>query len=86
MTNATVQTIAPTSVDKIDGRMMSLKYKDTEKQIFVPANVPIVTSVPADKTALVTGAHVILNATKGADGTLTTASVQVGKDGLIPPT
>lgn len=87
MTNATVTTIAPTTVDKVDGRVMSLKYKDTEKQIFVPANVPIVTSMPADKSALTPGAHVLINAATGPDGTMTPAGgVQVGKDGLIPPT
>jgi len=86
MTNATVQTIAPTTVEKVDGRMMALKYKDTEKQIFVPANVPIVTSIPADTTALVVGAHVLLNATTGPDSTMTaTGGIQVGKDGLVPP-
>lgn len=86
MTNATVTTIAPTTVDKVSGRMMSLKYKDTEKQIFVPTNIPIVTSLPADKAALTPGAHVnILSATTGPDGNLTTTSVNVGKDGLVPP-
>ncbi|HEV8022417.1 MAG TPA: hypothetical protein VGP41_14175 [Candidatus Lustribacter sp.] len=86
MTNATVQTIAPTTVAKVDGRMMDLKYKDTEKQIFVPANVPIVTSIPADPSAFTPGAHVLINATTGADGTMTAAGgIQVGKDGLVPP-
>jgi len=28
-----------TKVDKIDGRTMSVKYKDGEKKVFVPANV-----------------------------------------------
>jgi len=62
-----------------------VKYKDTDRKVFVPANVPIITYLPADKAALTAGAHVIVNATKGADGTLTTATVQIGKDGLTPP-
>lgn len=86
MTNATVETIAPEAVDKVSGQTLLVKYKDTEKKVFVPANVPVITYVNADKSALTPGAHVIiLNATPGSDGTLTTTSVGVGKDGLVPP-
>ena len=85
MTNATVTTIASASVDKVNGRMMSVKYKDTEKKVFIPANAPIVTFAPGDKSSLTVGAHVIVNGTKAADGTVTVTMVQVGKDGLTPP-
>ncbi|MGA2393055.1 MAG: hypothetical protein ABSH03_06885 [Candidatus Lustribacter sp.] len=85
MTNATVETIAPQTVDKVSGQTLMVKYKDTEKKVFVPANAPIITYVTADKSALTPGAHVIINATTAADGTLATTGVQVGKDGLVPP-
>jgi hypothetical protein len=85
MTNATVTTVGTETVDKVDGRTMVVKYKDTEKKIFVPANVPIITLTPADPTALTPGAHLQVNATKAADGSLIATSIQVGKDGLIPP-
>jgi hypothetical protein len=85
MTNATVETIAPQTVDKVDGQTLMVKYKDTERKVFVPANVPIITYVNADTTALTPGAHVIINASTAADGTMTTTGVQVGKDGLTPP-
>lgn len=85
MTNATVRTIASATVDKVNGRMMTVKFKDTEKQVFIPPNAPIVTFVPGDKSAITTGAHVIVNGTKSADGTFTLRNLQVGKDGLIPP-
>jgi hypothetical protein len=86
MTNATVTTIASTTVDKVDGRIMTVKYKDSEKKVFVPANVLIVTYIPGDKAALTPGAHVIIiAATKNADGTYASARVSVGKDGLVPP-
>jgi hypothetical protein len=62
-----------------------VKYKDTEKKVFVPANAPIITYEPADKAALTAGAHVLINATTAPDGSLTTTGVQVGKDGLTPP-
>lgn len=85
MTNATVDTIAETKVDKIDGRTMSVKYKDGEKKVFVPANVPVITYVPADKAALTVGAHVIIMGTKAADGSYSAPAVNVGRDGLVPP-
>ena len=85
MTNATVDTIAETKVDKIDGRTMTVKYKDGEKKVFVPANVPVITYVPADKAALTAGAHVIIMATKAADGSYSAPAVNVGRDGLVPP-
>jgi hypothetical protein len=85
MTNATVDTIVDTKVDKLDGRTMSVKYKDGEKKVFIPANAPVVTFEPADKAALTAGAHVIVMAVKAADGSYSAPSVQVGKDGLVPP-
>jgi hypothetical protein len=85
MTNATVTTIAPETVDKVSGQTLVVKYKDTEKKVFVPGNAPIITYVNADKTALTAGAHVLINATTNPDGSLTTTGVQVGKDGLTPP-
>jgi hypothetical protein len=85
MTNATVDTIASTKVDKIDGRVMSVKYKDGEKKVFIPANAPVITYVLADKAALTPGAHVIVMAVKAADGTYSAPAVNVGKDGLVPP-
>jgi len=64
---------------------MTLKYKDGEKSIVVPEDVPIVTFEPGDKAMLVPGAHILLTATKQPDGSLTAARVAVGKNGLVPP-
>ena len=44
--------------------MMSVKYKDTQKNVFIPPNAAIVTFIPADKAALTPGAHVIVDATR----------------------
>jgi len=86
MTNATVDTIAATTVDKVDGRMLTLTYKGEQKRVFVPASAPIVTFAPADRSALVPGAHVVIfSARKASDGSLLTAGIVVGKDGLVPP-
>ena len=86
MTNATVDSVVPHKVDRVDGRLLTLKYKEGEKLVFVPAYVPIVTFEPGDRSKLVPGARVvIIGATKREDGLLATAGVNVGKDGLMPP-
>jgi hypothetical protein len=82
MTNATIADVAGVGQG---GRRMTLKYKDGEKSIVVPEDVPIVTFEPGDKAMLVPGAHVLLTATKQPDGSLTAARVAVGKNGLVPP-
>jgi len=81
MTNATVADAASAN----NGRRLTLKYKDGEKTVFVPANAPIVTFEPGDRAMLKPGAHVIVTATKQPDGSLTAGGVAVGKDGLVPP-
>lgn len=81
MTNANVAEVQSVS----GGRSMLLRYKDGEKRIVVPEGAPIVTFVPADRAALVTGAHVLVGAQRQADGTLTAPRVTVGLNGLMPP-
>ena len=81
MTNATVAEI----VDGGPNRRMTLRYKDGEKIVDVPAGAPVVTFEPGDRSMLIPGAHVILTATPRPDGTLAATRVSVGKDGLVPP-
>ena len=82
MTNATIVDVASSGQG---GRRMTLKYKDGEKSIVVPEDVPIVTFEPGDKAMLVPGAHILVTATRQPDGSLTAARVAVGKNGLVPP-
>ena len=82
MTNATIVDVTSSGQGS---RRMTLKYKDGEKSIVVPEDVPIVTFEPGEKSMLVPGAHVLLTATKQPDGSLTAARVAVGKNGLVPP-
>ena len=85
MTNASVVNIEQT-VTEVNGRVLTMKYKDGEKKIIVPANVPIVTYVSGDKSELKPGVHIfILAAKKLADGTLQAPRINFGKDGLTPP-
>jgi hypothetical protein len=81
MTNANVEQIAAA----VDGRTLTLKYKDGEKKIFVPADAPIVAYVPGDMSDLKPGAKVLIIATKQPDGTLQGRAWRVGRDGLTPP-
>ena len=82
MTNANVEVM----VAGKDGQELSLKYKDGEKKIVVPPDVPVVTFVPGDKSELKPGAKiVIIGATKLEDGTVEAAGVNVGRDGIMPP-
>lgn len=81
MTNATVAN----AVKGVDGQTVTVTYKGGEKKIDIPANVPIVALVPADKSDITPGAIVFVPTEKQADGTLVSGAVLFGKDGVIPP-
>ena len=54
--------------------------------MIVPPNTPIVAYAPGNKSELKPGAHLfIFAATRQADGSLTTTSINVGRDGVVPP-
>jgi hypothetical protein len=81
MTNANVET----EVQGVNGRELTLKYKDGEKKIIVPPETPVVIFEPGDKSELKPGAKIFIIALKHEDGTLEAASVNVGRDGMAPP-
>ncbi|WP_394789322.1 hypothetical protein [Rhodoferax sp.] len=80
MTNATVADLASSA----DGRVLTLKYKDGEKKLLVPASVPVVTFQPGDASLLVPGAKVLVNA-QLRDGKPTALRVLAGRNGFAPP-
>lgn len=80
MTNGTVGNLVTTK-----GRVATVKYGNGEKQVLIPDDVPIVSFEDADRSALKPGAKVIVSGSRGADGTVTAAAINVGKDGLTPP-
>lgn len=80
MTNGTVGELSTAK-----GRVMSVKYATGEKQILVPDDVPVVTFHPSSRAAVVVGAHVTVNPIKAPDGTTHVARMQVGENGLVPP-
>jgi hypothetical protein len=82
MTNANVEQV----VTGVDGHTLTVKYKDGDKKIIVPPDVPIVTFAPGDKADLRPGTKIFIGASKKLpDGTLQAARVNYGKDGLTPP-
>ena len=85
MTNATVTTIAGAKVDAVGGHVITVTLPTGNKQIFVGPTTPVVASAPAERSALITGAHVIVFAVKHDDGSYTVRAVNVGQNGLTPP-
>ncbi len=81
MTNGTVAD----AVKSVDGRTLTVSYHGKSKKISVPEGTPVVTFAPAMKSDLVSGATVFLSADKGSDGSMSTGSIVVGRDGVVPP-
>lgn len=81
MTNASVAEV----VQDVRGTMLTLRYKDGEKKISVPADAPIVTFVPAERDVVQPGAKVFVTAQRQPDGALTAMRIAVGLNGLTPP-
>jgi len=82
MTNGNVEQ----TVTGVDGHTLTVKYKDGDKKIVVPPDVPIVTYVLSDRSELKPGLQIFVAAAKRQpDGTLQAPRVNFGKDGLTPP-
>jgi hypothetical protein len=80
MTNANVAKEVQTN----NGKELTLEYKGGSQKVVVPANIPMFTTEPGDKSLLKRGAHVFTVARPGPDGNLTTARITVEKDGVRP--
>jgi hypothetical protein len=81
MTNANVDQV----VTAVNGQTLTLKYKNAEAKIFVPADTPIVAYVNGDNNDLKPGAKVFIAAIKQPDGTLQGRAWRVGREGVTPP-
>jgi len=81
MTNGTVAT----SVTGVDGPVITVKYKDGDKNIVVTPDVPIVRFVIGDMSAVRSGvAFTVVAAVKQPDGSFNINRINVGKDGVVP--
>jgi hypothetical protein len=84
MTNGNIANTA--SVVKSAGaHELKLDYQGGSQTVIVPPGTPIVTNVPADRSALKPGEYIFTTATTGPDGTLTTQRITVSRDGVKPP-
>ena len=81
MTNATLTA----AVQAAGGREITLEYKDGSQKILVPDGTPMATTVPGDRSLLVSGAYVFMVAQVAPDGKISAARIQVSKDGVKPP-
>ncbi len=87
MTNATVADLAAAPSSVPGGQKLTLKYKDGEKVVIVPAGVPVVSFKPGkqdEALLLVPGAKVLITAQE-RDGKPTALRVLVGRNGFAPP-
>lgn len=80
MTNATVAD----KVEGVDGNSVSVTYEGGQKDISISEGTPIVTFAEATPADLVAGATVFVPA-EMAGGALSTKTVVVGKNGVVPP-
>jgi len=81
MTNGTVGDM----VTGTDSHSLTVKYKEGEKKIIVPPDVPIVRYEIGNRDELKPGVHVTaLNAVKKPDGSIEAPRLNVGRDGLVP--
>jgi hypothetical protein len=80
MTNANVAE----AVAGVEGQTLLLKYKDGEKKIIVPPATPIALFGPGEKAEVKPGVAVAVTAVTKPDGSLESARVGVGRDGLVP--
>ena len=81
MTNGNVAQVKSVGKD----RMLTVKYKDGEQKVAVPANAKVVLFGPAEKSELKKGSHIFCVAQRAPDGSLSAARVNVGMHGTIPP-
>ena len=76
---------AGATVTGVDGATIKVKYKDGEKKIVVPPNVPIVRyEIGSAATSRPGAAFTVPAATKKPDGTLEAGRINVGRDGVVP--
>ena len=82
MTNANVEA----AVAGVNGQTLTMKYKDGEKKLVITPETVVVTYAPGDQAEVKPGTKIFVAAAeKKPDGTLQTARITYGKDGLTPP-
>ena len=82
MTNASVEAL----VQRADGPMLTLRHKDGETRVWVPADTSIVRFGPGDTSLLVPGASIVVfRAIPTDDGIFSSSRLTVGMEGTRLP-
>jgi len=81
MTNANLATQAKVT----GGNEITMKYKDGEKKILVPAKTPVVKFEPGTLADLKKGEHIFTIAKMESEGKYATGRISVSKGGVRPP-
>jgi hypothetical protein len=81
MTNANLEAIAQVT----GGDEITMSYPGGSQKLFVPPGTPLVRFVPGSRADLKPGEHIVVFATRQADGTLLAPRVSVSKGGVRPP-
>ena len=77
MTNANVETVEDVAVQNVKGRMLTLKYKDGEIKVLVPADTPVVKRVVGDRRLLTPGSTVSASGPRAEDGAIVASQITV---------
>ena len=77
MTNANVETVEDVAVQKVQARVLLLKYKGGEIKVLVPTDTLVVKRVIADSQWLKSGAVLSITANRADDGAMTATQITV---------
>jgi hypothetical protein len=77
MTNANVERVEDVMVRDVKGRMLNLKYKGGEINVFVPPDIPLLKRVVADRSVIKTGSEISANVVQEADGSIVARQITV---------
>ena len=77
MTNANVETVEDVAVQNVKGRMLTLKYKDGEIKVLVPADAPVVKRIVGDRRLLTVGSTVSASGRRADDGAIVASQITV---------
>jgi hypothetical protein len=84
MTNATVENIENFTVQDVNGRMLTLKFKEGEVKVFVPPDTPIMKRVTGSRDMLRPGAELRVQGTKDPDGRMLAQGIIVSTSSTAP--
>ncbi len=75
MTNGNVERVVDVTVQNVQGRLMTVKYKGGEVKVLIPPDIPVVKRVPGDRSLIKPGAELTVQGTRGSDGSLTASEI-----------